>query len=77
MSEMKDQVRGLYHKFIVRRVDGRDNKGEKHFGCKYFVLDLTHDKYAIPAILAYAKVCQKEFPLLSRDLKGISEGDGK
>ena len=46
----------------------KDTPGEKHCGCKYFVLDLTHDKHAIAAIRAYADSCCVEFPLLAADL---------
>lgn len=60
---------GLHHKFYVERVDGRSAPGEKHDGCEYFVLDLTHDKHAKPALLAYAESCKTEYPLLSHDLR--------
>lgn len=60
---------GIYHKFEVRRTDGRDEPGQKHNGCDYFVLDLTHDPFAAPAIAAYAKACAKELPLLADDLR--------
>jgi len=51
---------GLYDKFIVTRKDGRSKEGEKHHGCRYFVLDLTtrkdepHDPYAWAALECYA-----------------------
>lgn len=61
-------TRGLYGKFFIARVDGRDKPGEKHAGCDYFVLDLTHDKHALPAIRAYARDCKAERPQLSADL---------
>lgn len=44
----------LYHKYNVIRADGRDLPGEKHHGCKYFVLDVSHDKHALVAVRAYA-----------------------
>lgn len=46
---------GLYKKFNVSRTDGRERPGQKHFGCRYFVLDLDHDPHAPAAIRAYAK----------------------
>ena len=49
----KDASRGLYGKFYVKRSDGRSAPGEKHYRCEYFVLDLTHDPHAIPALKAY------------------------
>lgn len=65
---MGDTTRGLHNKFIVRRVDGSDAPGCKHDGCDYFVLDLTHDPHAKAAIIAYAKSCESEYPLLAADL---------
>lgn len=50
-----DKDRGLYEKFRVRRTDGRSNKGQKHHGCEYFVLDLNHDKMAVFALREYAR----------------------
>ncbi len=66
---MGNKNRGLYGKFWVRRTDGRHVPGEKHDGCDYFVLDLTHDPHAIPAIRAYADSCGRDgYELLARDL---------
>jgi len=67
---MPDQ-RGLIAKFRVQRVDGSDAPGGKHDGCGYFVLDLTHDRHAIPALRAYAEDCAEERPALSADLMRI------
>ena len=60
---------GLYEKFRVERVDGRSGSGEKHDGCVYFVLDITHDLFAAPALVAYADACESEYPDLARDLR--------
>jgi len=60
---------GIYHKFNVQRTDGSSQEGGKHEKCDYFVLDVTHDKYAIPALRAYAKACKKEYPALANDLE--------
>lgn len=65
---MGDKTNGLYKKFHVERVDGRSAPGEKHDGCFYFVMDLDHDKHAFPALEAYAKSCEEEYPALARDL---------
>lgn len=66
---MSDQSEGLYRKFRVERTDGNGAiVGDKHRGCEYFVLDLTHDKFALPAILAYAEACGNEYPALAVDL---------
>jgi hypothetical protein len=61
-------ARGLYDKYRVERVDGRDGEGDRHFDCEYFVLDLTHDAAAIPAIVAYADAVAATQPYLRRDL---------
>ena len=66
---MADQERGLYEKFIVRRMDGSSSRGRKHADCEYFVLDLMHDKFAAAALKAYADACAEEFPLLAADLR--------
>lgn len=65
---MSDRNKGLYNKFKVERTDGKSAPGEKHHGCEYFVLDLTHDPYALAAIRAYAEECRKEYPFLADDL---------
>lgn len=65
---------GLYRKFDVKRTDGQDQRPEqKHWRCAYFVLDLTHDNHAGPAVKAYAKSCAKEFPKLAADLRRAGE----
>lgn len=69
MSDEEKRYRGLYDKFEVLRTDGRDNEGEKHFGCRYFILDLNHDPHARVAILAYANSCEADYPRLARDLR--------
>ncbi len=66
---MSDTNRGLYQKFDVRRTDGSDAPDGKHEGCAYFVLDLTHDPYAAPALRAYADACQQKHPRLASDLR--------
>lgn len=60
---------GVYKKFVVTRTDGRSEPGEKHHDCRYFVLDLDHDKHAIPAIKAYADSCKEDYPALSAELE--------
>ncbi len=74
MSDKRQQ--GLIHKFNVTRTDGTSAVGEKHHGCEYFVLDLTHDKHAVAAVLAYAASCEAEYPLLAADLRaGVKARD--
>ena len=59
---------GVYKKFVVYRADGESAPGRKHDGCSYFVLDLNHDKFAKPALIAYAEACNEEYPELASDL---------
>ena len=65
---MSDKARGVYEKFTVTRNDGKSEKGEKHEGCEYFVLDMNHDPHALAAIQAYAESCSADYPELARDL---------
>lgn len=51
---------GLFDKFTVTRNDGQGEPGGKHYGCPYFVLDMTHDPFAVPALNAYADACEQE-----------------
>jgi hypothetical protein len=62
---MSDQERGVYSKFIVQRTDG----SLKHQDCTYFVLDVNHDMFAVPALAAYAKACREEYPKLADDIE--------
>lgn len=66
---MSDKECGLYKKFSVFRNDGSSLPGQKHHGCDYFVLDLTHDKFAALAPAAYADACENDYPLLASDLR--------
>lgn len=59
------EAQGLFRKFDVRRVDGRDAPGGKHHNCRYFVLDLDHDRHAPAAMWAYAADCRATHPQLS------------
>ena len=65
-SRMSDEHRGIYEKYHVERLN--DPEG-KHAACNYFVLDLVHDKFAIPALRAYAKACERKFPQLAKDIR--------
>lgn len=81
MRGENDKDRGLYGKFSrIERADGQSAPGGKHHNCQYFVLDLTHDQHAIPAILAYADSCEADgFAALAADLRalvlGLREGE--
>lgn len=63
------EQQGLFRKFDVRRVDGSDQLGGKHHGCRYYVLDVDHDPYAAAALGAYAEACKASHPELARDLR--------
>ncbi len=62
---MSDDTKGMYRKYSVRNLANE----RKHEGCEFFVLDWMHDKFAGPAIRAYADACIKEFPLLAEQLR--------
>jgi len=62
---------GLDGKYEVKRTDGKDGPGDRHDGCEYFVLDLTHDSAARLAATVYAAVAQNWNPQLSRELKAL------
>lgn len=63
------EQQGLFRKFEVRRVDGSDQPGGKHYGCRYYVLDLDHDKHAPAAMRAYAAACKDTHPDLAADIE--------
>lgn len=68
---------GLYRKYKVTRTDGSSRKGRKHEDCAYFVLDLEHDPFAIPALEAYANACRETEPDLAKDIETIIDsGNG-
>lgn len=75
---LDDKTRGLYGKYFVERVDGNSGPGSKHATCFYFVLDLHHDKHALPAIKDYIASCEREYPELAADLaRKVEEVTGK
>ena len=68
-----DKKQGLYEKFTgILRTDGRSAPGEKHHGCRYFVLDLDHDPHVNAALMAYADSCEDDYPELAADLRGTN-----
>lgn len=60
---------GLYHKFNAEYVDGSSAPGGRHHGDDLFVLNLTTDPHAMPALKAYAKSCANGYPALAADLR--------
>lgn len=71
MNVINQKELGLYEKFKITRTDGKDAPGGKHEGDKYFVLNLTTDKHAIPALATYADACNDEYPALAADLRAM------
>ena len=71
MAGDADTKRGLFGKYRVERLDGSSGPGGKHERCRYYVLDLDHDRFAGPALAAYAEACEEEYPGLARDLRVI------
>jgi hypothetical protein len=70
MKEEEKKQLGIYNKFAVYRNDREDRPGYKHEGCEYFVLDITHDPFAAPALRAYADACEKGgYVQLAKDLR--------
>lgn len=65
---MDDKELGLYGKFYVKRLG--DDVG-KHDACRYFVLDINHDPYAIACLRTYSWQCRETYPELSKDLMDI------
>lgn len=70
-----DKAAGLYPKYKVERLDGSSRPGGKHEHCLVFVLDVMHDPFAIPALEAYAKACEHEYPYLAEDIRKKLIGD--
>lgn len=69
MNETIDKTKvGIYEKFTVKRTDGKDQWGEKHEHCQYFVLDVSHDPFALPALETYASACKEQYPMLAQDI---------
>lgn len=73
---MGDRTRGIYRKFRVTRTDGESRRTVngrigKHYGCRYFVLDVDHDRHAIPALKAYAESCKDEYSPLAADVLAL------
>ncbi len=64
--------RGLYPKYSVQRADA----SVRHPDCEYFVLDVTHDPHAVPALMAYALSASEERPALAADLVDLANRHG-
>jgi hypothetical protein len=64
-----DSKRGLYRKYHVIRLYDSTSQPDKHRDCEFYVLDMTHDPHAVPALFAYAESCQATNPKLASDLR--------
>lgn len=54
--------RGLYRKYVVHRIDGKDLPGRSKDHAVYFVLDIAHDNHARVALAAYIQSLSDDFP---------------
>lgn len=66
-----DRHEGLFPKYHVRRLDGRDAPGGDREDARrgYFVLDIVHDPIARQAYALYASLAaQKGYPALAADM---------
>ncbi len=66
-------TRGIYAKYRVERTDGSSASGQRHHGCGYFVLDITHDPHAVAALRAYADSCADAYPVLAEELRDSAD----
>jgi len=66
---MDKRQQGILRKYKISRTDGTSQPGGKHEKCFYFVLDLDHDPFSIPALEAYINACESEYPLLASELR--------
>jgi len=62
--------RGFYKKYEVRRIDFKPGREDS----QYFVLDVTHDPYAIPALQAYRDALPEDWHALRNDLDRLIAG---
>jgi hypothetical protein len=67
------ETEGLYQKYRVERTDGTDGPGQRHDGCRYLVLDLTHDPEARHVAGLYASNVHHERPRFADDLLALLE----
>ncbi len=65
--------RGLYNKYTVARNDGQSEPNRKHYGCRYFVIDIDHDNNAELPLRMYARACRATNPDLARDLRKLAD----
>lgn len=64
-----DKKPAAFDKYKVARADAKDSPGCRHHGCEYFVLDITHDPFAVPALKAYAEACENDEPELANNIR--------
>lgn len=61
-------ARGLYGKFRVERVDGKDKKGGAKENAAYFVMDYANDPDAWVGVASWAVTAQHRRPVVAREL---------
>jgi hypothetical protein len=69
IEENDPHATGLENRYHVQRTDGRDTPGQKHHGCKLFILDVRHDVFARLAMQKYMEACKDEYPVLATHLE--------
>lgn len=68
MPSQSTSQSGLFQKYRVERVDGRDQPGGDKDDARYFVLDYVHDRRARHALLMYAEGVWFDNPEFAEDL---------
>ena len=63
-----DQTRGLYRKFNVNRVDGRDQPGGDKANAEYLVLDYANDPFGWVCAAGYVTMVAETHRRMSLDL---------
>jgi hypothetical protein len=63
-EEMPDRT-GYYDKYFVRK---KGDAQAVHLDCEFFVLDMTHDVYALTAVMYYRDAVREANPRLAEDL---------
>lgn len=71
-SDVDDRSRGLYNKYRVERIGGTPGK---HEHCMFFVLDVDHDPFAIPALIAYESFATMSYPKLASDIRQLIDSE--
>jgi len=75
---MSDKDAGLFAKYYVARIDGRDAPGGDKENARYFVLDYVNDPGAVKALNAYIDWAYNNgYTALAADLESQLEEVGR